>query len=152
MPSSDRSELMKLLGEMSSHATHQGTRPQSSQLPEPLLTDLGLKSGLVYMTMGWSPGQKKNVQAGINLLNLPSKSLHVRKKLPPPRTIKIISYIHTWNDLLFLFSQEILKIFQTFYPDSLWIRAPPTHTGYITSSYQSQWPWPDLEVTTGLAW
>ena len=32
--------------EMSSHATHQGTLPQSSQLAEPLWTDPGLRSGI----------------------------------------------------------------------------------------------------------
>ena len=46
-----------------SHATRQGTRPQSSQLAEPLWTDPGLKSGITVREV-ISTLKKKKKSAG----------------------------------------------------------------------------------------
>ena len=63
------------------------TWPQSSQLAEPLWTDLVLKSGIGVCEMIHPPPPKKNKkqkQIGNELSDLPPKSLQARKK-PPSR-------------------------------------------------------------------
>ena len=52
------------------------TQPQSSQLTEPLWTDPGLESGISVRNL------IRKAQAGNELSNILSKSLHLRKKPP----------------------------------------------------------------------
>ena len=61
MPLSRQS--MGIYKETSSHATHQGTLSQSSQLAEPLWTDPGLKSGISLHEL-ISTVKKKEKSAG----------------------------------------------------------------------------------------
>ena len=56
------------------------TQSQSSQLAEPLWTDPGIKSGISVRKL--ISTLKKKVQAGNELLNIPPKFLHTRKKPP----------------------------------------------------------------------
>ena len=57
------------------------TQSQSSQLAEPLQTDLGLKSGISWRKLTFT--LKKNVQAGDELSNILKKSSLARKKPLP---------------------------------------------------------------------
>ena len=70
---------------MSSHATCQETFSQSSKPAEPLWTDPGIKSGIsVHKLICTYAKKEKEVQAGIEWLNLFPKSSQARKKPPPP--------------------------------------------------------------------
>ena len=73
--------------EMSSHRTLQGTLSQSSQLTESLWTDPGLKSGISVRKL--ISTFKKKAQAGNELSTILPKSLHTRKKPPPPKASTI---------------------------------------------------------------
>ena len=59
------------------------TRSQSSQLAEPLWTDLGQKSRISMRELISTLKKKKKAQAGNEWLNILPKSLQARKKPPP---------------------------------------------------------------------
>ena len=65
-------------------------RPQSSQLSEPLWTDLGVKSGISVLELISTPPpkkkkkKKKNTQAGNEWSNILLKYVQASQKPPPP--------------------------------------------------------------------
>ena len=68
--------------ETNSHTTHQGILSQSFQLAEPLWTDPSLRSGISVHKL---ISTKKKAHTGNEFLNILKKSLHTRKKPPPPQ-------------------------------------------------------------------
>ena len=60
------------------------TRPQSSQLAEPLWTDHGLKSGISVRELISTSKKKKKAQAGNEWSNIPPKSSQTSKTPSPP--------------------------------------------------------------------
>ena len=73
----------KLSGNEITRNSSGNTRPQSSQLSEPLWVDLGLKSGNSGRDLlSTEKKKKKKSQAGNGLSNIFPKSSHVRKKPP----------------------------------------------------------------------
>ena len=77
--------------ETSSHATCQGTFSQSSQHPEQLWTDHGLKSGINVRKLIATLKKKKKAQVGNELSNILPKSSHARTK-----PSKAIISEHVW--------------------------------------------------------
>ena len=72
------------------------TRPQSSELAEPLWTDPGLKSEISVRELISAKKKKKKAQAGNDLSNILPKSSHARKK-PPPLSQLIFDEVGLYN-------------------------------------------------------
>ena len=84
-----RHSVGTLSGNELTHNSSGNTRSQSSQLAEPLWTDLSLKSGISVREVICT--KKKKTQAGNELSNILLKSSRARKKPTTATTTTIMS-------------------------------------------------------------